>query len=218
MVLNELIQFWQEDSNVNHIFKRFDEMLKIGKGIIYSSTQAIFESPSNAEELGKQLKTEDAKINKLHQEIRRDIITHISLHGDEDILPCLLLISLIKDAERIGDYGKNIFEVWQRYPHLSDDPLKSSLKTMQENLMRWFDETQQTFDNSDKALAKKVRQEIYTQEKECDRIVWDLASGNQGGQAVAIALEFRFLKRVTAHLGNICSSVIMPFDKVDYHD
>jgi len=35
---------------------------------------------------------------------------------------------------------------------------------------------------------------------------------------VCLALAFRFLKRVNAHLGNIASSVVMPLHKIDYFD
>jgi hypothetical protein len=35
---------------------------------------------------------------------------------------------------------------------------------------------------------------------------------------VTIALYVRFLKRVGAHLQNILSSVVNPFDRIGFHD
>ena len=38
-----------------------------------------------------------------------------------------------------------------------------------------------------------------------------------GGQAVARALSYRYLKRVVAHLMNLLSAVVMPLDQLDYY-
>jgi len=53
-------------------------------------------------------------------------------------------------------------------------------------------------------------------EKECDKIVWSLSEDNQGRNAVSMAVLVRFFKRTAAHLGNICTSVSQPLDKLDY--
>src|SRR3989338_9518519 len=115
-MLKGLISFWQDDSELKHIFSRFDEMLLIGKGMFQNSSSAIFKPPANRESFARDLIKSDSKINTLQQVIRRDIITHISVNGIKDILPCLLLVSLVKDAERIGDYSKKIFEVATHAP------------------------------------------------------------------------------------------------------
>ena len=52
----------------------------------------------------------DIEVNKLERSIRKRVITHLSLSGSE-VEYCLLLMSIVKDAERIGDYIKNISEV-----------------------------------------------------------------------------------------------------------
>ena len=213
-----LISFWDNESNIKHIFHQFDEMLIVGKEMFAKSSDSIFNPPANMEALGKELNQLDSKINELHQLVRRDIITHISVHGTEDILPCFLLITLIKDAERLGDYTKNIQEIAERCPSIKDDPLAGKLKTMQENILLWFDQTKGVFENLDHETAQEIREATYAQAKECDQYVWNLIDDQQGRNALGIAIQFRFFKRITAHMGNILSSVQMPFDKVDYFE
>ncbi|HEX2189691.1 MAG TPA: hypothetical protein VHG51_12370, partial [Longimicrobiaceae bacterium] len=45
-----------------------------------------------------------------------------------------------------------------------------------------------------------------------------IRADDQGPQAVARALAYRYLKRVVAHLMNLLSAVIMPLDRLDYFD
>ena len=53
----------------------------------------------------------DREINEAEKEIRRRILEHLSFNPKEDISLCLVLMSIVKDAERIGDYSKNLYEV-----------------------------------------------------------------------------------------------------------
>jgi len=43
-------------------------------------------------------------------------------------------------------------------------------------------------------------------------------STGEASDAVARALYFRFLKRLTAHLMNLLTSLVMPLDRLDHYD
>jgi len=215
MVLKELISLWHAESPLGELFKRFDEMLITAKEMFFLSTSHLVGDKFDAE-LGNRIIKMDGKLNTLEQVIRRDIVTHISVSGTTDIIPCLQLISLVKDVERVGDYCKNIHEIASKYESLQSDPLISDLRDMRKKIMIWFDQTKRAFDRAEKDLATSTRSEAYLLEKECDRLVWSLAEESGGRNAVAIAMIIRFFKRVTAHLGNVCTSVTMPLDKLDY--
>ena len=217
MVLKELIALWHDETPLGEIFKRFDEMVVISKEM-FSRATAVIDGEGDAESDRDNLLKMDSKINTLQQVIRRDIVTHIAVQGVADIVPCFLLISLTKDVERIGDYCKNINEILRIAPYMKEDPLVSTLLDMRRKMLVWFEQTKSAFDKSDKELARTTRQDAYRYEKECDRLVWDLSKDNEGRNAVAIAMLIRFFKRVSAHLGNICTSVTMPFDKLDYFE
>lgn len=217
MVLRELISLWNDESAMKEMFHRFDEMMTTAKEMFRMST-APLAGESAGNEVGRDIVKMDARINTLQQVIRRDIVTHISVQGTADIVPCLMLMSLIKDAERIGDYCKNVHEVIAKAPQLMNDPLKPDLVDMRSKIIIWFDQTKRAFDRSDKDLARTTSDETYPVEKNCDKQVWDLAANNRGRNAVAVSLMFRFYKRIIAHLSNIATSVILPLDKLDFFD
>lgn len=217
MVLRELLSFWHDDSALKELFRLFDEMLVTAKDMFRMSTAPLAGEPVS-KSVEKHIVRMDGRLNTLQQVIRRDIVMHISVQGTTDIVPCLMLMSLTKDAERIGDYCKNIYEVVSKAPQLMGDPLKDDLVDIRSKILIWFDQTKRAFDRSDRELAYSTREESYPVEKHCDRMVWDLAANNRGRNAVAVAMAFRFFKRVTAHLCNICTSVVMPLDKLDFYE
>ena len=215
-MFKELIGFWRDESGLKHIIKHFDEMLIIAKDMFNLSVTCMLENKC-LDTSKKDIIRMDGQLNTLQQVIRRDIITHLSVSGNADMVPCLVLMTIIKDAERIGDYVKNLFEIAERCPEMQSDPLIPELIDMTKRMDTWFGQTKDAFDNIDKDLARQVREETFDYEKKCDKIVWDLAICKNDRNAVAIALEFRFIKRIIAHLANICTSVVMPLDKIDYY-
>lgn len=217
-MINKLIGFWSDESGLKSIFSSFNEMLITAKVMFEKSTTYLFDKHENTEAESRELVKLDGQINALQQTIRRDIVIHVTVYGAKDMLPCLLLMSLVKDAERLGDYAKNIMEVADRFNKFEKKQYFERLKKMREDILRWFDETKNSFENVDAKHAQKTREDAYRSEKECDRIAWDLMINNNKPDAVALALLFRFFKRISAHLGNICTSVVMPLDKLDYFD
>jgi len=218
MVLKELLSLWHDDSALSAIMRKFDEMLINAKEMFSLATSSLVEGRISTEEIGTIIKEMDISLNKLQRKIRRHVVTHLSVQGTGDIVPCLQLMSITKDAERIGDFCKNIQEIVPESPNLLSDPLLPDILDMRAKILIWFDQTKRAFDRNDKDLAQKTREEAYLHEKECDRLLWSLAADNKGRNAVPIALLIRFFKRVAAHLGNICTSVVQPLDKLDYFE
>ncbi len=217
MVLKELLTLWHDESALKELFRRFDEMMVNAKEM-FDKASAALEGTEDAASLRRNLVKMDSKLNTFQQVIRRDIVTHLSVQGTGDVVPCLLLMSITKDAERIGDYCKNILEIVEKAPQVREDALKPDLLDMRVKLLIWFDQTKRAFDRTDRDLARSTREEAYLHEKECDRLVWALSQNNGGRNAVAVAMMIRFFKRIAAHLGNICTGVLMPIDKLDYYD
>ena len=218
MVVHELLSFWRDQSSLKHVFSSFDDMLATAKHMFELATAPIFNDGGDFNQTKRNLIKMDGRLNTLQQVIRRDIIMHIAVQGTSDIVPCLVMMSITKDAERIGDYAKNICEVAEHCSKIKKDPLFADLKAMSDTICHWFDKTRESFDQSDKELARATREAAYAHEKRCDKLIWELAEDNEGRNAVAAALMLRFFKRIGAHLGNILTTVVMPFDKIDYYE
>src|SRR6056297_1930696 len=56
----------------------------------------------------REIKATDQRVNEGEREIRRDLIVHASVVGAIDTPAILVYMSIVKDIERIGDYGKNL--------------------------------------------------------------------------------------------------------------
>ncbi len=130
-------------------------------------------------------------------------------------------MSVVKDAERIGDYCKNIFEVGKFYrgsfPHREyHDPLGQIRDTLQES----FAPTKKAFLDEDTQPAKEIVQKLEALGKNCDMIIQQLlcTTGDiPAGEAVAYVLLARHYKRISSHLSNIATSVISPVPLLDFH-
>lgn len=218
MVFQELLSFWHDQSSLKHVFATFHDMLATSKNMFELVTDQLFNKDNNIDNTKKRLIKMDSRLNTLQQVIRRDIITHIAVQGTADIVPCLVMMSITKDAERTGDYAKNICEVAEHCHNIKKDPFFGDLKEMREKILLWFDKTNKSFKQSDAELARATRGEAFSHEKQCDKFIWQLASDDGGRNAVAAALLLRYNKRIAAHLGNILTTVVMPFDKIDYYE
>ena len=54
----------------------------------------------------------DVQLNRIERTIRKQVVAHLSMPGNRlDVPYALLLTSLVKDVERIGDYAKHLSEI-----------------------------------------------------------------------------------------------------------
>jgi phosphate uptake regulator len=130
------------------------------------------------------------------------------------------LFSAAKDAERLGDYCKNLQEVagfcsGKAYPQ----KWFPRIRKMHETITQFFTRTALAFSQADEAEAKALMEDFRTLGHECDEIVEELLAGNHSlnaQEAVAVCLTVRYFKRTAAHISNIASGIVNPVHKIDY--
>ena len=129
-------------------------------------------------------------------------------------------MSLIKDAERVGDYLKNISEVPELGgAEIPDGPLKSELKEIISLAVEMLKTTPDILANEDTERATDLLQLGRNTGKRCDVLLVELAKSDlTAAQTTSMVLLTRFHKRLGAHLLNILSSVVMPLHKIDFYD
>ena len=72
---------------------------------------------------------------------------------------------------------------------------------------------------SDESIAQGILADHRNLTQRCDETVRELISGEDKlsrPEAVTLALYFRYLKRVGAHLTNIASSIVNPFHRIGF--
>ena len=105
----ELIQILRDNDPIEPMAREFIEMLTLAQEMSDFIQPTVLDHSLSLDHR-KQVYKLDVKINKLERSIRKHIITHLNLKGGH-VSYCLVLMSIVKDAERIGDYMKNISEV-----------------------------------------------------------------------------------------------------------
>ena len=134
----------------------------------------------------------------------------------------MVLMNMVIDIERIGDYSKNILDLAIYYPEkLNTKHLHPELHEIEQVVKSRFDKTIDAINTEDIELANKLLKGFKKQVTTAsDRIVNNIISGelnlDTGSEAAAVALYARYLKRIGSHLKNITTTVINPIDSIGY--
>jgi phosphate uptake regulator len=172
-----------------------------------------------AEEVNDDLRSTDRKVNRLEREIRRELVVHSSVFGGIDSPAVLIYMSIVKDIERIGDYAKNLVDLaldGASFGGLEDE---AEWRRLSADLSQFIADAAEAFRFRDAARSRALRDkgdkllDLFD-----DRVSEMIRAEDSGPRAVPRALAYRYLKRVVAHLMNLLSAVIMPFDKLDFFD
>ena len=111
-MFKNLLNFWKGKDFLSRVLDEFKEMLNGTQDMFNSVCKKLIHN-EEVIALEDKIYDVDKKINDLEKDIRKKIVGHLSLQPSVDVSACLLLMSVVKDAERLGDYCKNLFEVIQ---------------------------------------------------------------------------------------------------------
>ncbi|HAA75293.1 TPA: hypothetical protein DCE37_09255 [Candidatus Latescibacteria bacterium] len=163
----------------------------------------------------------DERISKLDQDInsgermvRRLVIEHLTLNPEQDLPFSLTLASIIHDVERLGDYAKSIAELkeWSDSP-LWTDGMGGQCREVKSRVEPLFDLAINAIRESDEEKATQLMNLHREIKASTDDITAEGLTG-PGAQDVLAVLVARYLRRVSAHLSNVASSVVNPFDLI----
>jgi phosphate uptake regulator len=214
---------WLSNSNepkgYAEIERRFLEMLEDGRHIFDAAANALL-GGTDPETIRDDLFSTDGRINRTEQRLRRNIVVHGTVHGTQSFPALLVMMSLAKDAERIGDYAKNIFDPTTQAELLKKDPAsRRDLVELKDRVSAGLASTRQVFDSQHEADARALARELALLEDHCDERVRDLlAQQGEHPCPATLVLAYRYLKRVISHSMNIATSIFMPLDKIDFMD
>jgi len=214
----ELLSIFRADDPLNSISQDFKEMLTINMEMANIVEPHIFSQTLSMEDQSKVYKL-DVKVNKLERKIRKQIVAHASL-SRSNIAYCFTMMSIVKDAERVGDYVKNISEVKDLGgAEVPEGAVRTELQELISNAMLLLKEAAQVIESEDVDRALELVEIGRQSGTRCDRLLIELAKTNySAAETTAMVLLTRFYKRLGGHAMNIISSVIMPVHKVDFHD
>ena len=110
------------------ILKTFEEMLEADREMFLAAASSLREHDDARIEL--DIYARDQMINAYEREVRRKVFTHLTLNRESSLHAGLVLVSVVIDIERIGDFTKNIVELALHHPNrLVCGPFEDEVRT-----------------------------------------------------------------------------------------
>jgi phosphate uptake regulator len=218
-MFKEFFDLFRRENMLSQAFERSREMLTDDREMFEAAVESLREQDDARLEV--DIYAKDQLINAYEREVRRKVFTHLAVTGEKDLHAGLVLASVVIDIERIGDYTKNIVELALHHPtRLHCGPFEETVRKIESTVKTMFELLLESFPVNDESKASEVMSEHWWIARRSDEIVNTLIGSDEPQlpcqEAVTTAMYVRFLKRVSAHLNNIASSVVNPFDRIGF--
>ncbi len=218
-MFKEWLSIFQKDSLMDRAYRRSYEMLDITHDMFLIAKTSL--RYTDGTQVDIDIYDRDADVNRYEREVRRDVVSHLVVSGVGKLPSGLVLVSIIIDIERIGDYTKNIVELALNHPKkLHGGKFDTDLQRVEGAVEDSFIRTKECFKAADAKAAQGLLTEYEWVSRVCDdclyRLVREEDKNITSGEAVSLALYFRWLKRISSHLRNITTSVVNPFDSIGF--
>jgi len=218
-MFKEFFDLFRKENLLQQAYNRSQEMLEADREMFLAAIESLREHDDARIDI--DIYAKDQLINAYEREVRRKVLTHLAVTSSRSIQACLVLVSIVIDIERIGDLTKNIVELALLHPgKLTTGTHERRVRKIETTVKTMFSLLIEAMPTNDEAKAKEVMAEHWWIARRSDEMLAALIGHDDPGlpcnEAVSTALYVRFLKRVSAHLMNIASSVVNPFDRIGF--
>jgi len=202
---------------LSHAFADTDAMLATAEHMYDALTEAFLEGRKPDIDLEHL----DEDVNLTERTVRRGVFQHLTIDPRKDLTASLVLLSVVHDAERIGDYIKATLRIMQLlgFPAVRDDYREDFVRLI-EAVHPMFAQTRSSFTVGEQETASGIITQHVTNREMAWKLLERLADDESMDhrQTILVTTSGRNFKRVSAHLANIASSVTQPFDKIGTKD
>ena len=219
-MFKQIFELFQSDSLYEQALLECHEMLEIDREMFNESTKTLRQS--DTAEIPIDIYAMDKKINEFERDVRRKVMTHLAISGTKDLGSGLILVSVVVDIERIGDYTKNIYDLACEHPkRLQGGSYEEKLVSIENSTKDFLNSTIDVFKEQDIDSARKLMTDYKTDISQVSsEIVNGIVSGQNNDfsseQSGSLCLYARYLKRIAAHSRNLVSSIVNPFERIGY--
>lgn len=219
-MFKELIDALRKRPLLGQMWEEMDEMMRDAVDMYRPIASALAGREELTEAIRDRVYETDRRINHLQRKIRKQLVEHLVASPGSDVPISLVLMSITKDAERLGDYSKNLLEVAETMTSpLGKGPFGEQFTQLLADVEELFEPTATATVESDKVMAETAVEEGRQIAARCNCMIDDLMTSElPTREAVLLTLSARYLKRIALHLTNVASSVVMPLHRLDYFD
>ncbi|MPZ54208.1 MAG: hypothetical protein GEU79_16005 [Acidimicrobiia bacterium] len=198
--------FRRSESQVESIEDEIAAMLSTAVETYQLATDALTRRVEPGS-VGPKLRKRDKRINKVERAIRRQLVVHAGVRGNEADVPLLLVyMSIAKDTWDLAAAGADMSSG-------SDLEMVDRVRT---EVTQLIGESARVFGERDVETAISVLKDADDTVDQYEHRM--LAQYTAAEGAAARALFYRYAQRITAHLMNVLTAVVMPFERLDYWD
>jgi phosphate uptake regulator len=218
-MFRQWLAIFKKDTLMDRAYQRSFEMLAITMAMCREARISLRQREDN--EIDLSMKDKDIEVNKYEREVRRMVFNHLAVQGTADLPSGLALISIIIDIERLGDYAKNMVELAMDHPgKLRGGDFEEDITRIESAVEDNFVQTKKCFEEGNSHFALELLEKYAWVNDLCDDIVVAVVKEKdpniRAGDAAALAVYVRWLKRINSHLRNITTSVSNPFDRIGF--
>lgn len=215
----EILTLFKGNSLVNEAFEESLQMLETSHGMFTDAVAALHKEGVLLDDIYER----DRELNRFERRVRRKIVTHLSVSSSPDVNMGLVITSIVIDIERIGDYAKNISELAVELEEPFDaGELETEVRHLERLVDANFADLMVALEHSDQDKARMVLSRHKEVTGSVERHLLSLRRGSElsgdSGRAVSTALYLRYLKRMSAHLKNVATSVVNPFHRIGFRE
>ena len=161
----------------------------------------------------------DDAVDEGERMVRRTVLEHLSVDPQQDLVASLILVSMVQDVERVGDFARGLAELVLLARSPREGIHAEGLRTLASRVRPMFEVCEAAFINDDSELAKQVIQNHLQLKKSCAEYTEQVAASDlTADMAIVYATGARILRRISAHLSNVASTVVQPYDRIRHGD
>lgn len=219
-MIKELISILRSGEPMTSPGESFTKMVELAADLTVRAGKIYFLESSDPQDL-IEIRRQDTKVNKLQRKIRKRVVTHLSASAHStDFDYCLLLMSLVKDVERIGDYAKELAEVHEFAPaSFGGEEVVQELQLIRAGVEAMMSDVQTVLNSNDHEQAVKMIRHGRGLLDRGSGLLRTLATQQfDPATHTALVLGTQYYRRLCGHALNLLSSVVVPLHKLDYYD
>ncbi len=200
---------------IQEAFEDVSTMLRQSAKMFDLAAEALLEN----RELQSDLDALDDVVDESERRVRRLVLEHLSMNPGQDLVASLILASIVQDAERVGDFARGLGELLPLAGRRREGRFADELQAVVQVLRPLFELTDTAFRTGDRESAVKVVLAHRELKKRLQSYTASVARSDLGADmAVVYSGSARIFRRISAHLANLCSSVMQPYDRIRHGD
>jgi phosphate transport system protein len=206
------------EGDFDHIVAKAVGMLGDARHSFDLATLALL-TDAGPDAVAQDVRDTDRRIDLTEQELRRELIVHVSVKGSADIGSVLGFTLLLKKIERIGDQAKNILELAENGVSLAAGEGAEKRLEERQHLSTLFGEAGELLaspDADDATIDDFAERTSSLVDKFQDEIDGYMTSERPGREVVPLAIYYRFLRRTAANLVGVVRTSAETAPYTDY--